>query len=267
MKKLFNFISVVALLAFFSCGGATFITPDKNSVDFAIEGGEQTVNISTDGTWELMTSPDWVQTEVKDSVLVLKTTRNETGAVRKGDVVLKGKEGVETTIKVTQATKCTHITPAKDKVAFEKEGGKETVDIDTDGEIQVKSEAFETSYENGVLTVTALANDGGAKRGEIVLTCEDQMATIQVSQKGNICSKCGGSGKVRCSKCGGKGFTHKAETQHYGIDYGCANCGGGGNREYNDGWIDLSFVPSYVSHGFRKGSGKQNCPQCGGRGH
>ena len=266
MKKLFNFISVVALLAFFSCGGATFITPDTNSVDFAIEGGEQTVNISTDGTWELMTSPDWVQTEVKDSVLVLKTTRNETGAVRKGDVVLKGKEGVETTIKVTQATKCTHITPAKDKVAFEKEGGKETVDIDTDGEIQVKSEAFETSYENGVLTVTALANDGGAKRGEIVLTCEDQMATIQVSQKGNICSKCGGSGKVRCSKCGGKG--------HYFVeyernDYGCRNCGGGGHRELCMG-SDLAWGgggSSYVNCGYHKGSGKQNCPQCGGRGH
>ena len=261
MKKLFYFISVVALLAFFSCGGATFITPDKNSVDFAIEGGEQTVNISTDGTWELMTSPDWVQTEVKDSVLVLKTTRNETGAVRMGDVVLKGKEDVEITIKVTQATKCTHITPSNDKLAFEKEGGTETVDIDTDGEIQVKSEAFETSYENGVLTVTAPANDGGAKYGDVVLTGDDQMAVIHVSQKGNICSKCGGSGKVRCSRCGGRGsYDQHFDGPPFGATNGCTRCGGSGSEAWaGQGAGDRSTL--------RRGSGRMRCPSCGGQGH
>ncbi|MBR2146027.1 MAG: BACON domain-containing protein, partial [Muribaculaceae bacterium] len=139
MKKLQSYISVMALLVLTACGGATVINPDKNAVDFTIEGGENTVSVSADGSWKVAECPEWVTTDIQDSTLVIKTARNETGAVREGNIVLTGKENVQAVVKVTQASRCTHITPATDKVEFEKEGGTQTVNIDTDGSPQVEA--------------------------------------------------------------------------------------------------------------------------------
>ena len=269
MKKLQSYISVMALLVLTACGGATVINPDKNAVDFTIEGGENTVSVSADGSWKVAECPEWVTTDIQDSTLVIKTARNETGAVREGNIVLTGKENVQAVVKVTQASRCTHITPANDKVEFEKEGGTQTVNIDTDGSPQVEApEGFTATYAGGVLTINAPANEAGGKNGEIKLTGDGQSATIAVTQKGNICPKCNGTGKVKCSKCGGKGYYYSDYTRS---DYGCKNCGGRGERTQlrGSGWWSGTFEdsgPSYENNGFHKGSGKMKCPQCGGSG-
>ncbi len=251
MKKLLNLLAVVAVLCLSACNGATFVSPSEQSVNFTIDGGEKGVMVSSDGSWSVGSSPDWVKTDVKDSILLIKTERNETGSPRQGDIVLKGKN-VEATIHVAQASKCTHITVSSSKVEFDKDGGTETLTVDTDGLPQVEaSDGFTASYDNGKLTVTAAANDGGAKRGEIKLTCEDQSTTIYASQKGNVCKKCGGTGKITCPTCRGKGL--------YDIDAGggsayCERCGG--------------FDPptSELWESGRKGTGRIKCPDCGGTG-
>ena len=254
MKKLLNYISVMALLVLTACGGATVINPEKNAVDFTIEGGEEKVDVKADGTWNVKECPEWVTANIQDSILVIKTARNETGAVREGDIVLAGKGQVQAAIKVTQAAKCTRINPETDKVEFEKEGGTQTVKIDTDGSPKVEApEGFTATYAGGVLTINAPANEAGGKNGEIKLTGDDQTATIAVSQKGNICPKCNGTGKVNCSKCHGRGKVS------YGGDaeWGCTKCGGRGY--YGEGMEYGDYIV--------KGSGKMTCPQCGGSGH
>ena len=269
MKKLQNYISVLALLVLTACGGATFINPDKNAVDFTIEGGEESVTIGTDGSWDISDCPEWVTTDFHENTLVIKTARNESGAVREGNIVLTGKEGVSATIKVTQASKCTRINPETDKVEFEKEGGTQTVKIDTDGSPQVEApEGFTATFAGGVLTINAPANEGGGKNGEIKLTGDDQSATIAVTQKGNICPTCNGSGKVRCKKCGGRGYIIDGGGGDSGW-YGCSSCGGSGYCDRYSEYDDyLGEVVSHIddSH-YHKGSGKMKCPTCGGSGH
>ena len=264
MKRIFNYLSVVALLVLCSCGGATYINLSSDLVNFPIEGGEESVNIEADGSWEMVSSPDWVTTEVQENGLVIKTRANETGESLQGDIVLKGKEGVEVSIKIAQATKCSHITPAEEAVEFDKEGGTKTVNIDTDGAIQVEApEGFTATYADGVLSVTAEANDGGKRSGEISLTADDQSATIAVSQKGNICPRCKGTGKVKCTKCGGKGKFICDSGFAYSVT-ACSSCGGFGL--YTDAG-DPYYDNTTSRAGFRKGSGKVNCPACGGSGH
>ena len=261
MKKLFNYLSVVALLLLCACGGATYINPSTDTVNFPIDGGFDNVNIDADGSWEITSCPDWIIAEKQEEGLSLKTDRNETGKILQGDIVLKGKDGVEISISVTQATKCTHITPAEEMVEFDKEGGSKTINIDTDGSLQVTApEGFTASFADGVLTVTAGANDGGKRSGDIKLTADEQSATIAVSQKGNMCSKCNGAGKIKCTKCGGKGYIDRTSYDSYsdmdfGCTYGCSKCGGRGAlcSDGDDG-------------SFRKGSGKMTCPECGGSG-
>ena len=252
--KLFALALVVLTLG--ACNSkAKKIAVSEDKLAFTIAGGEKTVKVTADGSYEVQDSPEWLTVETGDSTVTVKAGENKTGAEREGNILLAGNEGVQVIIKVTQATKCTHITPESDKVEFEKEGGTQTVRIDTNGSPQVEApEGFTATYANGVLTITTQANERGAKNGEIKLTCEDQSATIVVAQKGNICPRCNGTGKVKCSKCGGEGeIYHRAS----GDLEGCSACGG-------DRFLNVFRNHDY---GFRKGSGKMKCPTCGGSGH
>lgn len=251
MKKFLSLLSVVALMMLNACDSATVVTPSTDQVSFLIDGGEQVVDISSDGRWSVGNCPDWVKTDVQDGRLVIKTGHNDSGALRQGDIVLTGKN-VSSIIHVTQAAKCIHITPSSDKVEFGKDGGTQTVNIDTDGIPQVQaSEGFTATYANGVLTVTAASNAVGARRGEIKLTCEDQSVTIFASQKGNVCKTCGGSGKLTCPQCHGKGWY---PIEAAGGAAACERCGGRWNGFTDD------------SSDWRDGTGRIKCPDCGGTG-
>ena len=259
MKKSILFLAGLALIMLSACNGANNISVDKNSISFAIEGGEENVSVTTDGSWSVKDCPDWVKTEAQEGAIIIRAERNETGAVREGNIVLQGKSNVEATINVKQFSKCTHITPASDKVEFEKEGGTQTIAIDTDGMPQVEAlDGFSATFAGGVLSVTAPANEEGAKRGEIKLTCDDQSATIYASQKGNVCQRCGGTGKITCPKCKGKGLVHvyvAPDLRDMVSDQQpCDKCGGnwGGTSDSND---------------WKNGSGRIKCPDCGGTGH
>ena len=254
MKKIYLF-SLMLLSMLSSCGGADKIEVSKDNVSFGIDGGENNVTVKADGSWDVTECPDWVTAEVHDSLIVVKVNRNDTGKMLKGDIILTGKENVTATIHVKQATKCTHITPESDKVEFDKEGGTKTVAVDTDGgdlNLQVP-DGFTATFDDGTLTVNATANEAGTKRGEIKLTCEDQSATINVIQKGNLCQRCGGTGKITCPKCHGKGYTEVYDDPYYAF-YGCKACGGGG------------YSYKAVDEGYHEGSGKIACPDCGGSG-
>ena len=258
-KQLFLLWAFLFMFLLSACNGANNISVDKNSVSFAIDGGEENISVTADGSWSVKDCPDWVTANIQENVLILKTVRNETGAVREGNIVLQGKSNVKATITVKQFSKCTHITPANDKVEFEKEGGTQTIAIDTDGMPQVETpDGFSATFANGVLSVTATANEEGAKRGEIKLTCDNQNAIIYASQKGNVCQRCGGTGKITCPKCGGKGLVHvyvAPDLRDMVSDQQpCDKCGGnwGGTSDSND---------------WKNGSGRIKCPDCGGTGH
>ena len=258
-KQLFLLWAFLFMFFLSACNGANNISVDKNSISFPIGGGEENVSVTADGSWSVKDCPDWVTTETQEGMILIRTARNETGAPREGDIVLAGKDDVTATIHVKQATKCTHITPASDKVEFEKEGGTQTIAIDTDGSPQIEApEGFTATYDNGTLSVTAPANEAGSKRGEIKLTCEDQSATIYATQKGNVCQRCGGSGKITCPKCNGKGLVHVYVAPEMrdivGSEQPCEKCGGNW-----DGTTDAGSV-------WRKGSGRIKCPDCGGTG-
>ena len=74
---------------------------------------------------------------------------------------MAGKYEAKASITVKQADVCTRLIASTEKVTIPKEGGTETIDIDTDGG-DVKVEATEgvtADYNNGKLTLTAPANE------------------------------------------------------------------------------------------------------------
>lgn len=251
MKKFMLFAPLLlALVALGSCTKkATVITPQQNEVTFSILGGEIQVPVSADGAIDVQDNPEWLTVEVADSVLVFRAKPNDSGAVRSADVKLTGGDNVEAVIKVTQADQCTHITAMPDEVSIPKEGGSEEIKLETDGGniSVVPSEGINATYENGVIKVTAPANEGGTINGKLTIKCDTVETEVKVTIEGNICQRCSGKGKITCPSCGGKGWRATS-----GEPTVCLKCGG----RYGE-----------LTQDDRNGSGRVTCPTCGGSGH
>lgn len=255
MKQILRLTLVLTLVAivFGSCKKATFITPSQQEVQFTKTGGEQQLVVSTDGSWSVENCPEWLNAERADSMLVLKVEPNTTGAPRECEIQLVGGDGVKATVVVKQADVCTHIDPTVNEVTIPKEGGTTTIDIDTDGahlEIIV-SEGISAEFNNGTLSVTAPANEGGTKHESLTISCDNIKTEVNVTVEGSICPTCNGTGKIRCPNCHGKGWY---PTNVGGGGAPCKRCGGF--------WCSNDLVED-----FEEGSGRIKCPDCGGTGH
>ncbi len=257
MKKLSSILIGMGLLVLCACGGATYITPSSDSVNFSIEGGEEKVTISADGNWDIAECPDWVTTEIQEDVLVIKTKANETGSILEGDIVLKGKDDVEATIGVTQASSCTYITVSETEVVIPKEGGTKEISVDTDGAkvIIEASDGINAELTNETLSISAPSNQGFAKKGTVTLACDTVTTIVNVSIEGSVCKRCNGKGKISCTHCYGRGYNFSGDAP-----VACTKCGG-------HGLLGEPDIPGYPPMGGRKGSGRMACPECGGSGH
>ena len=267
-------LAAVAAVALCSCSKAKNIDVSEDKVVFSIAGGEKSIDVKADGSYDIEGCPEWVTAEVGESVLTISVSENGTGAVRDCVIKLVG-DNVSVPITITQADKCTHITVSETEVTIPKEGGRKELTIDTDGaNIAVDNADFispvqgepclEGRIEGDKLIITCPANDGGAKKGNLTLTCDDVTNTVVITIEGSICPTCNGTGKVKCTKCGGRGYTIKKDYgecdgnlypfNHY---IGCKQCGGYGEETDEH----------YYNENLRKGSGQMPCPDCGGVGH
>lgn len=258
MKHIINLflVAVCAATLLCSCSKAKSIMVSTDRVAFAKTGGEKSITVTADGPYDIKDCPDWLKAEARESELVLTAEQNNTGAMRECAIKLVG-DNIEVPVFVSQADKCTFITPSELEITFPKEGGTKEITIDTDGaSVAVDCSDFagslEGKLEGNKLMVNCPANDGGSKNDAIKLSCDEITNVIMATIEGSICPRCKGTGKVTCSKCGGRGF-------YFGGDMpvGCGRCGG-------SGYISL---PNYPPMGGKKGSGKMACPDCGGAGH
>lgn len=265
MKQIFNILvlAVCAATMLCSCSKAKNIEVSEDNITFAINGGEKTIDVTADGSYDIQDCPEWVKAEADESTLKLTVGENTTGAVRDCVIKLVGSD-IEVPIRIIQADKCTFIKVSETEVTLPKEGGSKELTVETDGgNIAMNaSDGFEATLADGILKITAPANEGGTINGTLTLTCDEVKTDVSVTVEGNICPTCNGTGKVRCSKCGGQGYTFEFVPGPYNYyEFGCSNCGGSGEG-FGDAPADGS-----THYTVRKGSGKMNCPTCGGTGH
>lgn len=245
------FLCLAALVLLMGCKKATVLESDVESLTVPISGQTDTIRLSSDvNDFKLESFPEWTQTELTDSVLVVKVGKNDSKGERKGEIVVTNGD-LKLTIPVVQQFKATHLDlPDGDSISFGKEGGSQTLAVSCDGNVSVEApEGMQASYADGVLTVSVPENTGGSVKNTIVLTADEFSKEVSVSIEGSICPTCKGSGKIRCKSCGGKGYIDS-----YRAILGCEKCGGRGGSTYEG---DFNY---------REGSGKQACPTCGGKG-
>lgn len=259
MKKfIVLFLSALFVLGLTSCKkDATAITPQLTELSVSKEGVETDVMVAANGDWEVSSTEEWIKPLKSDKNLHVIVMPNTDMALRQGDIILKSGKTV-VMINVIQAYICTKIIPDQTELTFEKEGGTQTVGIDTDGgDIQIDSpDGFTATYANGNLSVTTEPVSGPGPKGKITLSCDDQTATISVKQKGDVCERCGGRGKIKCPNCNGTGISYMRENGS--LEIYCTHCGGYGGQG--------SGIEEEYNYNIRIGSGRITCPDCGGSG-
>lgn len=244
--------ALAAMMTFTACGPKEFnLSSPVSEITLAETAVTDSVVINgSDGTCQVAYAPAWVEATVTDSVVTIKAQPN-TGADNRTDSLVVTCGASKISLPVVQGHKATKLEiPKGTKLSFPKEGGEETVEVDTDGSVTV--EAFEgvtANYADGKLAVKATPNTGdSAINGTIKLTAGDFTQEIPVTVNGNICPTCKGTGKIKCSKCKGQGYIFVMTEGAYG----CTKCGG-------HGYGGMQGV------GMTSGSGKQPCPKCKGK--
>lgn len=182
MKKIFS-IAAAALL-FVACSPKEFnLSTKTQSLDLPETAVTDSLVVNgSDGNCELEYAPQWIQTEMHDSVVVYKVQPNSTGKARKDAIVVKcGKSTLS--IPVRQYAKATklELPDAKD-VTLPREGGSEELVVVCDGIVKVEGfEGVEATYSNGKLTIKASKNEGNRFNGEVRLSAGDLGKTVKVT--------------------------------------------------------------------------------------
>ncbi len=222
MKKFFIYaLFCIVILA--GCKKATYLKSDRETVTFAKEGGQDSLILHSDGAdFKILSSPEWVESNLKDSVLYLKVPNNDSKSKREGNIVVMNGDQ-KLSLAISQASEATYFTISRKSVTLGQKGEPDTLRINTDG-ANPRLEGVEgvtTQFADGILTLAGKGNTGATKKTKAKLICDSLSVDLLVIEKGTKCSRCGGSGKVICSWCDGRGEVFCP----YDI---CPKCHGGG---------------------------------------
>ncbi len=245
----------IALIALSGCKKATYLKSDTSELTIPISGQCDTITLQSDvNEFILESAPEWVETNLNDSILIVKVGANDAKAERKGDIAVKNGD-LTLKIPVTQQFKATYLNlPDGKTLKLGKEGGTVSIPVESDGVISIENgDDLNLSVQDGKLTLTASKNDGKTIKKKVKLVADDFTEDVEVILEGSVCTKCNGTGKIRCNKCGGKGYLEQYCPGM--VLFGCNNCGGSG---VNTGHGTVGDM--------RKGSGKITCPECKGKG-
>lgn len=240
------------MLLFTGCKKATYLKSDVTDVTIPLQGQNDTIVLQSDvNDFEIEKVPDWVKTELNDSILILTVGLNDSKSQRKGEIVIANGD-LKLNIPITQNYKATHFSlPDGNILELSKDGGTASLNLDCDGDINIENaDSLNLLIRSGKLIVSGPQNDGATRKKTIKLVADEFSEEVIVILRGIPCTKCKGTGEIVCPRCGGKGMF-----QDYwwnGYEYvnddtpsGCKRCGG---------------------KGMRKGSGKITCPDCEGNG-
>lgn len=201
-------IGTIALYNYFS-NATTYLRTEPNEVYASKAGGTCKIDIDYDGyVWQVNHKPDWVHIDEFEQSFEITVEKNETGQSREGSITIQsGKQLAQ--VVITQNGVATYIKTSEDSFSFNKEGGKVSVTVESDGcdwfaeypkYLNVNKED-ETTLEIEVPTNTSNYRTGYITIKEYNVSC-----TINFTQGGK-CPNCDGAGESDCGGCFGSGST------------------------------------------------------------
>ncbi len=234
LKRLFITALVLILVAVgiysYIIDAATYLRVEPNQIVATKGGGECMVDLDYDGyVWHINHKPNWVVIDKYKRAFNIKVNPNATGQPRQGSITLQSGDHLAQVV-IAQNHQATMINPSETRLSFDRDGGTETVFVQTDGcywDAQYTDWMTVKKENSTTLRVTCPANRGNYRTGVIKIYEDNVYTVVNVTQVGN-CPTCGGAGEFNCNVCGGTGQAN------YGFYYGkCYACGGNGKYQCN----------------------------------
>ncbi len=216
-------LSLIAIVMLTSCGKATYLKCDKEGVSVSMNGGEGKVALRCDGRMEVAYAPEWAEANIEGDELHYIVGANPSNTLRKSHIIVTSGE-LSTAIEISQTTVGSYLVIPKPSVSIDKNGVGGKIKVLTDGEIVTVDcpEGVTYVYDSGILSFSSLGHTGRAKSLKATVRCGEFSQNITITQKGDICTTCGGRGRITCSKCDGDGGWG------YYYWYTCSSCNGNG---------------------------------------
>lgn len=207
-KYIFMFF-LLSILLFAGCKKATYLTSKVENVKISKEGGSDTVILSYDaGTCRIVTQPDWLELNLKDSILIIQSGQNVERTARTGNIVIENGD-LKLSLPIKQLSSATYLTFPDQPVTISKDGSPIELDVDTDGSNVILEgvENVTAEYKDGKVVLSGKGNTGKERRTKGFLVADTIRRPVMIIEKGEICYVCNGSGRVKCSTCWGTGET------------------------------------------------------------
>lgn len=205
-----SLLAIAVVMAASCAHEATYLKSDSHEINIAKGGGNDSVVLHSDGSeFEVISSSDWVNVTLKDSILYVKVDENKTNGMRSGSVVVKN-GSQKLSLPISQATHASYMTIKRKSVTIGQKGEPDTLSVMTDGsDIRIENiEGIQTEFKNGVLTLKGDGNNGATRKTKAKLVCDSISVDLLVIERGTTCNRCKGSGKITCYICHGEGMTY-----------------------------------------------------------
>ncbi len=222
---------------------ATYLNASPESVSFSSSGGSRTINISTDGEWDISTGTDnWGHTTISGNTITLRVNANDGDSRTDYFVVKSGSK--EKRINISQdGSLATYLRLSESSIEASRSGTGYNecyaVDVYTDGDnvtATTSASWIDVDVVGGDrIEIETSKNTGRRRTATITVKADRQSKTIRVSQKGiSNCSNCYNwqYGYSTGQVWGVVGYYYVGWTQF--PQYGwvqCPVCGGSGSIE------------------------------------
>ena len=174
-------------------GATPVITLSKSEVEFTGTANSESITVSTNCSWSVSSSSDWLTTTQKDNTITLSATPNETDSYRTATVSVSHEGTTNTSKKITVRQAPASVNASTETLVFNNTAGSVNVTVNSEANwtASTSSSWMEVSPSSGIagtatMTVSVSPNTATSERtGYVIISIGgNQRIQIPVRQRG-----------------------------------------------------------------------------------
>lgn len=185
MKNILYLLILITVVVSCSKDDDISLSVSQNELAFTVEGGEQVVNITSDGTWECQYSDDWLLVRQQQNRIRVIVDANPTDSERTANIQVICDGETRNQIVVTQAGLTLNVEISNVDAKYAGEEISIPIECNSDWKIENSCEWIETQNNGAILKLIVARNYQMQERqGNITLKSGDLSKSIMVEQAG-----------------------------------------------------------------------------------
>ena len=174
-------------------GATPVITLSKSEVDFTGTENSESITVSSNCSWSVSSSSDWLTTTQKDNTITLSATTNETNSYRTATVSVFHEGTTNTSKKITVSQAPASVNASTETLVFNNKAGSVSVTVNSEANwtASTSSSWLEVSPSSGTagtstMTISVSPNTATSERtGYVIISIGgSQRIQIPVRQRG-----------------------------------------------------------------------------------